>query len=188
MGRGGRFSGPQIFITQYMDGPSPRKVARREEGSQFSTINLTWVVCICKQSDKWTDDNNHRFAKYCHRVFCSGQVDTFLSTAFFAIGQRKLIWCSVRYLSEIVNVHQQFVCIVREFLGRTMARKSACHCYKQRLDVIKYYNIPTVLCVWNISLSQLYIQHCGGWTGGQSNVCKIRYDNLRWIEYKSIQW
>ena len=109
-------------------------------------------------------------------MFCSGQVDTFVSTIFFAIGEKKLIWCSVRYLSEIVNVHQQFVCIVREFLGRTMARKSACHCYKQRLDVIKYYNIPTVLCVSNTSLSQLYVQHCG-WTGGQSNVCKIRYDN-----------
>ena len=41
-----------------------------------------------------------------------------------------------------------------------MARKLACHCYKQRLDVIKYYNIPTVLCVSNTSLSQLYVQHC----------------------------
>ena len=73
------------------------------------------------------------------------------------------------------------------FLGRTMARKSACHCYKQRLDVIKYYNITTVLCVSNTSLSQLYVQHYG-WTGGQFNVCKIRYDNPRWIEYKSIHW
>ena len=74
--------------------------------------------CICKQSDKWTDDNNHRFAKDCHYVFCSGQVDTFVSTTFFAIGEKKLIWCSVRYLSEIVNVHEQFVCIVREFFRK----------------------------------------------------------------------